>query len=424
VAVALTATSPAAAGATTGSPPLVGYVMSRFPKLSETFVLFEMIAMERAGVPVLLCPLARERAPVHHPEAEPWMRRMHVPRLVSPAVLGANVAALVRRPRLYLSTLALVARRTFGHRKRFLGGLVAFVKAVRLAGVMERAGVEHVHCHFANHPAVAGLVIARLTGIPFSFTAHGSDLHKDQRMLADKVAAARFVVTISEFNAEVIRRVSDPAHHDRIHVVHCGVDTADFAPREGGPRTGPLRVICVGTLHEVKGQAVLLEACALARAAGTDVDVVLVGDGEDRAALERRATELGITGQVTFVGSATRPEVIEHLRDADVLVAPSVPTASGRKEGIPVALMEGMACGLPVVASRLTGIPELVADGRSGLLTEPGDAAALAGALGRLAGDDGLRARLGAAARRTVEDEFDLAGNARRLAELIGSEAS
>jgi glycosyltransferase involved in cell wall biosynthesis len=209
---------------------------------------------------------------------------------------------------------------------------------------------------------------------------------------------------------------------EKVCVVRAGIDTHRFdAARNGDrpPRDGPLRVVCVGTLHEVKGQRHLVEACRLLVARGIDVRCRIVGEGEDRRALQAQIAAAGLTGTVELLGAATASEVAAQLRAAHVLVAPSVPTARGKREGIPVVLMEAMSSGLPVVASDLSGIPELVADGACGLLTPPGDAAAIADALARLHTDPALRTRLGEQGRRRVEEEFDVERSVARLLERI-----
>jgi glycosyltransferase involved in cell wall biosynthesis len=399
----------------------IAYLMSRFPKISETFILFEMIAVEQAGGRVELYPLIRERAKAMHPEARPWLARMHYARSGAPAIWASNLRWLRERPGAYLRALRDVARGTVGSANFFFGGLATFAKAAHYARRMQADGVAHLHCHFASHPALAGLVIGRLTGIPWSFVAHGSDLHVERRMLDRKVAEAAFVVAISEFNRRVILDHCGHEHADKVVVLHCGVDTEVFRSVPRRTDVDVLQAVCVGTLHEVKGQANLLRAAATCRADGVEVAVTFIGDGPDRDALAALAAELGIGDRVTFVGPATRAEVVAHLEAADVLVAPSVVTAGGKREGIPVVLMEAMASGLPVVSSRLSGIPELVEDGVSGILTEPGDVAALATALAQLAGDAELRAAQGRAGRARVEAEFDLRGNAERLLALVGA---
>jgi glycosyltransferase involved in cell wall biosynthesis len=405
----------------------VAYVMSRFPKLTETFVLDEMIAVERHGATVELFPLLRERAAHVHPEALPWIPRAHYLPFVSPAIVVSNVALLVRRPRRYLGALAAMLRGTARSWNFLLGGIGIFPKVVHAARSMERLGVRHVHCHFANHPALAGFLIHRLTGIPFSFTAHGSDLNVDRTMLPQKVREAAFVVTISETNRALIEATcGGPAPN--LVVVHVGIDGRRFTPH--GPRDAadgasrPARILCVGTLHEVKGQRHLIAAARLLAERGSAFQLSFVGDGPDRAELEALAAGVGAPGAVTFLGQLTRDRIVELLADADLLVAPSVPTASGKREGIPVVLIEAMASGVAVVASRLSGIPERVEDGVTGLTVTPGDAAGLATAIAGLLGDPDRRAALAAAGRRRVEADFDLDRNAARMVDLFRRSAA
>jgi colanic acid/amylovoran biosynthesis glycosyltransferase len=171
----------------------------------------------------------------------------------------------------------------------------------------------------------------------------------------------------------------------------------------------------------VKGQAYLIEACRLLRERDVEFNCLFVGDGPDMVALERLVDQHELHDLVHFEGRRTRAEILELLGVADVLVAPSVPSQDGRREGIPVVLMEAMACGLPVVSSRLSGIPELVDDGRSGLLVSPGDVSGLAAAIQVLHGDEALRRRLGSAGRAKVEQGFSLDSNAARRADLYYS---
>lgn len=424
--------SDARATAGQGRPLRVAYVMSRFPKLTETFILFEMLAVERQGVGVELFPLLRERTTTIHPEAKALVDRARFLPFLSWPILKSQLWFLRHRPRRYLRTIGAIVRGTWRSPNFFLGGLGILPKVAHAARLMRSAGVDHVHCHFANHPAMAGLIIHRLVGLPYSFTAHGSDLHVDRRMLCEKVSGARFVVAISDDNRRVIERECPDAAAARVQVIHCGVDTSVFRPIDAadaggvaGVRDGdaPLEILAIGTLHEVKGQVVLVDACRELSDRGVAMRARFVGDGPDRTMLAERIAAAGLDGRVQLLGTRTRGEIADLLAATDVLVAPSVPTRSGKREGIPVVLMEAMASGVPVVASRLSGIPEIVRDGENGRLFPPGDATALADVLVELAGDPALRDRLGRAARETAVRDFDVDANAARLIESIRAAA-
>ena len=234
------------------------------------------------------------------------------------------------------------------------------------------------------------------------------------------MAAAAFVVAISEYNRRVILAHCEPGDGAKVQDIHCGVDLARFrtAHRNQDATGDRLRVVCVGTLHAVKGQSLLIEALARLRIQGLDVELVLVGDGPDQRCSETCPRQPALP-KPSCSRAVHQPEVAQILANADILAAPSVPTPDGRREGIPVALMEGMACRLPVVASEVSGIPELVRHAHNGLLIAPGSVEMLANALHSLALDPGLRTRLGSAARRTIEAEFDIKASAARLTELF-----
>ena len=393
--------------------------MSRFPKITETFILYEILALRRRGYDVRIYPLLRERGQLVHPDAEPLVAEARYLPFLSGSIVRSHLHFMGRRPRAYFGALRALLQGTLGSRRFFAGAIVFFPKTVHAARLMEAEGIEHVHCHFASHPAAAGFVIHRLTGIRYSFTAHGSDLHVDRHMLCQKLSEASFVVGISEDNRQLIGNECGEQALEKTVVVHCGVDTDVFGPQSGSRVGQRLRIICVGTLHEVKGQTYLVEACRRLAKAGVDFECRLVGTGPDRPKLERQIEAAGLADRISLLGARTREEIASLLKDADVLVAPSVPTARGSREGIPIVLMEAMSGALPVVASRLSGIPELVEDGRSGVLVAPRDAAGIADALAALARDPARRAALGRAGRETVLRDFDLTKNAARLGALF-----
>lgn len=394
----------------------VAYVMSRFPKLTETFIVGEILAVERLGVDVEIYPLLRHRDFFVQPDAASLVARAHYEPFFSWPILRSQLAYLFRSPRTYLAAFGTVLRVTWGSRNFLVGGIATFPKVAHLARVLRARGVRHVHCHFANHPALAGLVIQRLAGIPFSFTAHGSDLHRDRRGLRAKVTRSAFVAAVSAYNRDVILDECGQDFRSKVPVIHCGVDTAAFVvrPRTVG-RDGVLKILSVGTLHEVKGQAVLIDALASIAHRDVQFSCRLIGEGPDRRALADQIARHGLEHRVSLDGARNSLAVAAAMREADVFVAPSVPSRDGRREGIPVVIMEAMASGLPVVASDLSGIPEIVDDGVTGRLTPPGDIEAIARALVELASDPALRDRFGREGRLRVEREFDVNASAEQL---------
>jgi len=400
-------------------PGRVGYLMSWYPAVTETFILHEMLELLRLGVDLEIFPLFGAAQDVRHPGAEALADRVRYHRGLSLELAVAQLHWLARRPRAYLRSWARALRGNARSPELLLKSLVVVPRAALLARRMEERGIRHVHAHWATHPALAALVVRELTGIGYSFTAHAHDLYLDRAMLGEKIAAARFVVTISRFNRALVERVCGAAAAAKTLVVPCGVDPRLFRRRRPRPPDGVLRIACVAGLRDYKGHRWLVDACALLGERGVPFHCVLAGDGPERACLEARIAFLGLGGRVQLLGNQSQDRVREELDRCDVMVLPSVVTADGMMDGIPVALMEAMATGLPVVSTRVSGIPELVEDGRTGLLAPEKDAAALADALERLFREPGLARRLAAQGREHVLRNFNLVRNAARLRRLL-----
>lgn len=406
-----------------GLAPKVAYVASAFPALSETFVLREVNELVRTGWDVRVFGLKRLKQAALHGDAERWKDRARVPALLSTALAGANFRQFIKQPatfvKLWVQGLAWHA----GSANFLLRTPVSLLRAADVAAFLEREGIPHVHAHFATHPAMAALAAARLAGVSYSVTAHAHDLFMRQTGLEDRLRGAKFVVCISEFNRRFLLARYPDLDPEKLVVIPCGVNVEQIAFRPPPVPSGPLKVLCVAGLQEYKGQRVLLAAMAQ-MVKSQDVICTFVGTGPDREGLEEQTRELGLGEKVRFLGAQPQEEVARLLSEADVFVAPSVVARTGQMDGVPVALMEAMATGVPVVASDLSGIGELVINWETGMLVPPSDVQALAGAILGVSGDPALSLKLALNGRAWVERHYNVATNTARLAALFPQETA
>ena len=419
----------------------VAYLTKRFPRLSETFILDEVLGLEDAGVPLRLFAI---RDP-HESLVQPDVARVHGPLgylRPEPAIrarlgwLGTTVAGHVRvaaaHPARYWRTLV----DAFGHRHR-RAALSHFVDAGHLAARLAREDARHLHATFAHGPAAIAHQVHLLTGLPFSFAAHAKDIYvSDPEQLARRAAAAEFMLVCSESARTDLAGIVGPAA-DRIRLHYHGVDALRFhpggtasdtpiaagdrPPRGERPALGerPFRLLAAGRLVEKKGYPVLLDALTLLARDGHAVTCRIVGAGPLRADLEAKAKALGIAGTISFDGALSHEDVADAYRDADAFVQCSLVLPDGDRDGVPNVVLEAMASGLAVIASDVAGIPEAVIDGMTGFLVPPSDPAAVADRIARLVESPTLAHRLGTAGRSRVLERFDRASAVRNVAHLM-----
>ncbi|MFC3060263.1 glycosyltransferase [Paenirhodobacter populi] len=398
----------------TESKPPIAYLTGEYPKVSHTFIQREIEALRTAGWPVLPCTIRRAAAKdvVGAAQKEEEKRTFAVIAAAKkPAtLLGAQIWAL--KTGRWGRTLKLAWKTRPPGLKAGLWQMFYFLEAAVLARHLAAQGVRHIHNHFADSSGSVTMLTAELAGIPFSMTMHGPALFYEPRWwrLDEKTARAAFVSCISHFCRSQAMYFSKPDYWDKLKIVHCGVDPARYG-RADIPRGK--RLIFVGRLAAVKGLPILVEAFARLRERHPDAHLSIVGDGPERKPAEARVAGLGIGDAVTFHGYQSSDEVSELLARSDVMVLPSF------AEGVPVVLMEAMASGLPVVASRVAGVQELVDDGVSGYAVPPGDVDSLVARLDTLLADPDLCARMGAAGRAKVAAEFDQAAEARWLERIL-----
>jgi glycosyltransferase involved in cell wall biosynthesis len=398
--------------ADTIAPPRLGYLLRTFPVLSETFVAGEIRSVAaltgRAPVVAALYRPGPGQAGGWNPQAADALKYWNdIDKRHLGGLALAHAGLWAKAPARCLDCLLRPGPGRLSLKDR--------IKAPALARFFLGHGVTHLHSHFGWEQADMLAHLRRLAGLPFSLTLHAADIFVSPDRLSDRLADAAFVATISDYNkALLMDRLGLPG--ERVHVVRCGVDLPAF-PFGPAPEAAPPRLVSIGRMVPKKGFDVLLRALALLRDEGVAFAAELVGDGPLRPDLVRLAGELGLTDQVAFPGALEPAETASRLRRGNVFVLACQEGPDGDMDGIPVALMEAMALGRPVVSTRLSGIPELVANG-CGLLAAPGDPRSLAEALRRVLSDRDLACRLAVAGRERVEEGFTLAGQARRILEL------
>ncbi|MDP9382369.1 MAG: glycosyltransferase [Chloroflexota bacterium] len=397
--------------------PRVAYILKMYPRFSETFILNELLELERQGVEVRIFSLKKPDDGRFHAELSRLKARVtylpESPMLASRAYYEAHRQVYRWDQSRYLAVLGkALSRRRRAAVKRFL-------QAGYLALQLRQEGFSHVHAHFASSATAVAFYAYQLAGISYSFTAHAKDIYSDEvniRSLKEYLASARLVVTVSDYNRDYLKSIHADVHIER---VYNGLDLKLYSPNGSAPDTPPL-VLAVGRLVEKKGFDDLVRACDLLRREGCYFRCRIVGKGPIEAELQALTQKLGLQEYVELAGPMPREALLHEYPKASLVAAPCVIGSDGNRDGLPTVLIEAMALGVPVVSTDVTGIPELVQDGHSGLLTPQRDPRALADAIRRVLEDQALSSALRQAGRERVERHFDIRQNVRRLRTLFG----
>lgn len=395
-------------------PPRVAYVVKRYPRFSETFIVNEILAHEATGLPIEIFSL---RPPVD----------THFQDLIS----------RVRAPLTYLSDGQLKAADLWDairKASRTIPKLVSKLEAsinvesaldiycgVQLAVTCLKHGLTHIHAHFASSPATVAKIASSLTGIPFSITAHAKDIfHEsvDEQDLGEKLMEAKVTFTVSEFNLKHLRE-RFPAAKEKVIRLYNGMHLNDFGFQPQRPRAS--KIIAVGRFVEKKGFSDLIIACDILRKRNVDFQCQLVGGGEQEEMLTRYVSQLGLQNQVHLLGPQPQRVVKELIQDSSVMAAPCVHGKDGNRDGLPTVLLESMALGTPCISTAVTGIPEVIQHGVTGLIVPEYAPEALADALADLLSNSSQRERFAEASRQLIEREFDITRNTEIQRQYFGS---
>jgi glycosyltransferase involved in cell wall biosynthesis len=399
----------------------IAYLINQYPKVSHSFIRTEMLALERQGFTVSRIAVRDWDAPIVDPlDTAERERTRYVLRGGTMPLIRATLATALRRPGRFLSALRMTWQLGRGGERGFLYHLIYLAEACLVLSWLAADGIEHLHAHFGSNAAAVALLVRMLGGPPYSFTVHGPEEFDKplQWKLREKIAGAAHVVAITSFCRSQLYRWADPADWHKVRVVHCAIDPR-FETIATTPAPANDTLVCVGRLCEQKGQLLLVEAVAAVHRRGVPVRLVLAGDGEMRADIERAVAAAGLQDRVTITGWISANGVRAALEDARALVLPSF------GEGLPVAIMEAMARRRPVLTTYIAGIPELVRDGVDGVLVPAGDAQALADAIERLLtmNADAL-AGIGDAAATRVYERHSSMTEAAKLADLFRASAA
>jgi colanic acid/amylovoran biosynthesis glycosyltransferase len=394
----------------------LAYLTSQYPAASHTFIRREVEALRDLGWSI---DTFSTRAPNpgeadNESDRSEANKTYYILRQSFFTLAGSHVNSFFRAPWRYLRTLRLaLSHRAPGGRALFLA-IAHFAESIVLARELQRRGIGHLHNHFANSAATVGLLASRFLHIRWSFTLHGISEtdYPAGVMLGRKIQAADFVACVSWFGRAQGLRLIAPDLWNKVRVVRCGIPFERLPPSSPVPDASE-RIICVGRLSPEKGQTGLLFAFAILRQTHPHASLTFVGDGPDREALKALAIKLDIDDSVEFAGRLPEIQTLTRIAASDLLVLPSF------MEGLPIVLMEAMALGVPVVASSVAGIPELVEDGKTGLLFAPSNWEDLASKIERLLTDNRLYEQIVTQGTTKVRGEFDSRQSAEDMSELF-----
>ncbi|MFZ5571440.1 MAG: glycosyltransferase family 4 protein [Thermodesulfobacteriota bacterium] len=405
--------------------PVLGLILKGYPRISETFISNEILGLERLGFHIRIFSMRQPRESFCHASVRRIRARAdYLPEMLAAAPLNfftANALLAFCRPKRYAAAFMTALRRYRRTRK------AATWKHLLQAGYLVKrlapdAGVTHLHAHFAHSPASVAMFASLLSGIPYSFTAHAKDIYtSDPEQLREKISRAKMVVTCTEYNRRHLLALS-AGIHTPIHRSYHGIDTGMFAPEKSSnqPPGPPFRILTVARLIPKKGLPTVYHAVKRIQEQGLAVEHDLIGDGDDRDKILGLIAKLGLSSIARWRGTLPHHQVLEYYKRADLFVLGCEIAPNGDRDGIPNVLIESMAMGVPVVATTVSAIPELVVHGRTGLLVSPGEPEEMARAMTTLLTDNRLRNTIISEARQAVRKKFDNRTLIHEMAELYG----
>lgn len=387
----------------TTQPLYIGYVLKRYPRFSETFVVNEILAHERAGMKADIFALG----PVSETHFQDGISQVRAP-VTRLDDKQRNTESLWRLLDVAYKTLPDFATKMTEMRH---ADVHEFAQAIQLALAICERGIQHLHAHFGTRATTVARLAARLSDIGYSFTAHAKDIYypyKESTGLNLKLRDAAQTVTVSDYNLSYLKEQYG-ADADKTVRIYNGIDLRKFPYLS--PEKRERHILAVGRLVPKKGFSELVDAVQILKQRGVNFHCTLIGDGALRDTLNEKIQQADVVDCMTLTGQQPQPDIIAAMQSAAMVVAPCVVSEEGDRDGLPTVLLESMALGTPVISTRVAGIPELVMDNETGLCVEPHAPQALADAMQRLLDDVPARLRLSQEARRLIEREYDIDRN-------------
>ncbi|MFA5197615.1 MAG: glycosyltransferase family 4 protein [Patescibacteria group bacterium] len=385
----------------------IAYILGSFPGGTPPFIINEIKGVQKEGIEIIVCPIHKRDISGRDANIN-GIKTLYADPIFSPKIMMAHFYYLFRKPIIYFKLLL---------RNKVFGGKKIFWEGVYYARAMEKMGMRHIHAHFAWSAADCARIINKLTDIPFSLTAHQSDIHRFPERLSEKLEDAKFILTCTRGNKEYLAKKYGEKIGGKISVIYHGIDLSQFSP-DIRKKEKDIDILSIGSLIKCKGFEYLIEACAQIKDRGLFRKCIIVGEGEDKDSLEALIWRLGLSDKMEIKGPVSHSEVTALYERAKSFILP-ITIIDGAPHGVPNVLAEAMAMGLPVITTHVPHIPELIENNKNGLLVVDKNLRELADAIGEILSNENLRSRLGEEARTKIISDFDGKIFTRRIADLF-----
>jgi len=400
----------------------IAFILSQFPEMHETFILREFVGLRNKGWDFKIFSLKRCKDKIIHSQAVQFINDTIYGRLS----FWEGLKCCLFRPFRVMKVLGYIFKVYAFAPKELVKALYVMGECFYLGKIIKKYRIYHIHSHWATMPTTAAVILNELFDIPFSFTAHAWDIFISQRGLAEKIKKARFCITCTNYNKQYLSTLASNKLianryplDDKIHLNYHGIELNNFSFRGMVPEREKKRLLAIGRLVEAKGFSYLIDACAILKERGVDFECVIVGKGHLKNGLEKKIISKGLEEKVKLVGMKTQEEIKELLNSALIFIQPSVIAPNGDRDGIPNVILEAMSIGVGVVASRVSGIPEVVIDKETGLLVPERDGVAIADAVQTFLQKRELYNRCVRNARQLIERKFDAQKNVEQLISIF-----